>query len=142
MTGRAREGLRVLDAVLKRAPDYEPALNERVALALALDNQPTDLALAQRAVTLNPWSSEFHEWLAYYQLENGDWNGAHQEAGEALRLNPFLASARRFRIQCDLQRNDPQHAEEELKTLIAINPSERESLQLWFARERQQRIRK
>src|SRR5262249_11675820 len=97
MTGRAKEGLRVLDEVLKRSPDYEHALNERVALALELNNQRTDLPLALHAVSLNPWTAEFHEWLAYYQLENGDWNAAHQESGEALRLNPFLTSARRFR---------------------------------------------
>jgi tetratricopeptide (TPR) repeat protein len=136
MSGRAREGFRIYDELLKRIPDYEQALDERVSLALELDDREGVLTPARRAVAVNPWSAEFHERLAHYQLGTGDWNGGLQEANKALGLNPFLAFARQFRIQCYLHERDLRKAEEELEILIALNPVDREARRLWFARER------
>ena len=79
--------------MLAQAPDYEQALDERVALALELGEERSALSPALRAVAVNPWSAEFHERLAHYQVESGNWNEAAREAGEALRLNPFLVFA-------------------------------------------------
>jgi hypothetical protein len=136
MSGRAREALRAYDKLLERAPDYEQALDERVALALELEDRHGGLAPARRAVEVNPWSAEFHERLAHYQLESGDRRGALAEAGEALRLNPFLVFARQFRIQALLGQRDLQTATEELRILNVLNPADREARQIWFARER------
>jgi hypothetical protein len=136
MSGRAREALRAYDKLLERAPDYEQALDERVALALELEDRQGGLAPARRAVDVNPWSAEFHERLAHYQLEAGNGSRALAESDEALRLNPFLVFARQFRIQALLRQRDPQRAAEELRILNLLNPREREARQLWFARER------
>jgi len=135
--GRSREGMQIDDMVLKQAPDYEQALDERVSLALKLSDRQAALAPALRAVAVNPWYAEFHERLAHCQLGDAHWSEALQEADEALRLDPFLNFARQFRIQCLLHDKDAQRAGEELKTLIELYPSDRGTLQLWFARERQ-----
>ena len=131
-----REGLQVYDTVLKQAPDYEQALDERVALALELGDSKAALAPALRAVAVNPWSAEFHERLAHYQLESGHWNEALQQADEALRLNPFLIFSRQFRIQCHLRDKDLRRATEDFQVLTTLNPIDREIWRLWFARER------
>lgn len=139
VSGRTREGVSVYDAILKLAPDYEQALDERVSLALELEDARSGLAPARRAVEVNPWSAEFHERLAHLEIQNGHWTEAMRETAGALRLNPFLTYARQFRIQCLLRDRELGRAAEELETLITLDPSRRETWRLWFARERQGR---
>ena len=67
------------------------------------------------AVAVNPWSAEFHERLAHYQLEGGNWSEALRQAGEAIRLNPFLIFARQFRIQCYLHDRNLRRAAEDVE---------------------------
>jgi len=135
-SGRAGEGIRVYEGLLKQAPDYERALDDRVSLAIQTGDRQGALTPAMHAVAINPWSADFHERLAHLEVANDHWSSALKEADAALRLNPFLVFAREFRIQCYLHQKDPQLAEEELKTLIGLYPGDRASLKLWFAQER------
>ena len=88
-----------------------------------------------QAVKVNPWSAEFHERLAYYELQDQHWAEARHEAAQALRLNPFLSSARMFLITCLLHANEHGHAGEEFQRLLALKPTDQDSLRLWFSRQ-------
>jgi predicted CXXCH cytochrome family protein len=135
LLGRPKEGLHIYDTLLKAAPNYEKALDERVSLALELEDREGALAAAAQAVGVNPWSAEFHERLAYYELQDENWTEARHQAAEALRLNPFLSSARMFWITCLLHANDHERARAEFQRLLALKPTDQESLRLWFTRQ-------
>jgi predicted CXXCH cytochrome family protein len=135
LAGRPAEGLRLYDALLAEAPGYEKALDERVSLALEVEDRRDALAPARQAVAVNPWSAVFHERLAFYRLQERSWSEALREAEQALRLDPFLADARRFLIQCHLHLNHRERAGEELEALIALDPTQDTPLRLWFARQ-------
>ncbi len=136
LTGHPREALRVAESVLKSAPAYEDALDEYLRYAIDAEDAQAALAPATRAVKLNPYSSVFHERLAYASLETQDWTRALHESLEALRLNPFLRFARMFLIQCHLHQSDLNRADVEFSTLIKLNPSLRQSLEEWFAEQK------
>ena len=57
---------------------------------------------------------------------------AEREAGEALRLNPFLPLPRTIRIRSALGRNDLVGARRDLDALIGVNPASRKQLEAWF----------
>jgi hypothetical protein len=135
LLGRPKEGLHLYDTLLKTAPNYERALDERVLLALELEDREGALAAAAQAVNLNPWSAEFHERLAHYLLQNQNWAEARREAAEALKLNPFLSGARMFLISCLLHGNEHEHAAEEFHRLLALEPTDQDSLRLWFSQQ-------
>ena len=135
LLGQPTEGLHIYDTLLKTAPNYEQALDERVSLALELEDREGARAAAAQAVKVNPWSAEFHERLAYYELQDRHWAEARHEAAEALRLNPFLSNARMFLITCLLHANEHEHAGEEFQRLLALKPTEQDSLRLWFSRQ-------
>ena len=125
--------------MLAQAPDYEQALDERVTLALELGEATLCPVPALRAVAVNPWSAQFHERLAHYQVESGNWNEAAREAGEALRLNPFprlsrgvsgpVPSSWQGPPAGDRRIQDPYHGQ---------IPPIASTWQLWFARERRE----
>jgi Flp pilus assembly protein TadD len=136
LTGRRADALRLVESVLKSAPQHEKALDECLSYAIDEGDIQAALAPAFQAVAINPWSAEFHERLAYVCLERQSWDVALHESREALRLNPFLRFARMFVVQCLLHQKDLKHAEEELATLRKLNPSQLESLGQWFAEQR------
>ena len=135
LLGRPKEGLRIYDTLLNAAPNYEKALDERVSLALELEDREGALTAAAQAVKVNPCSAEFHERLAYYKLQDQHWAEARHEAAAALRLDPFLSSARMFLITCLLHANEHEHAREEFQRLLALKPTDQDSLRLWFSRQ-------
>jgi tetratricopeptide (TPR) repeat protein len=136
LSGRRREAMQLDESVLKSAPSYELALDDVVSYAIALGDAQAALAPARQAVAANPGSAAFRERLAYVDLQRDDWSGALREAREALRLDPFLRFARMFVIQCLLHQEELKHAEDEFLALIKLNPSQRESLERWFAGKR------
>jgi hypothetical protein len=136
LSGRRADALPLIESVLKSAPTYEKALEDYLSYAIDLGKIEAARAPAERAVAVNPWSAAFHERLAYVSLEQQNWAGALHEAREALRLDPFLRFARMFVVQCLLHQKDLTRADLEFATLIKLNPSQRESLEQWFAEQR------
>jgi tetratricopeptide (TPR) repeat protein len=132
LAGQHAQAARVIDSVLKTAPEYERALDQALSYAIDLGEIPAALTYARQAVAVNPDSATFHERLAHVLVERHEWNEAIQEAREALRLNPFLRFARMFLVQCLLERKDLRAAEDEFATLIKLNPSQSQSLVQWF----------
>ncbi len=135
-SGRRADARRLTESVLRAAPSYEKALEECLVYAIAEGDNPAALAHGSRAVATNPWSAVLHERLAYAHLQSQNWDGALHEAREALRLNPFLLFARMFVVQYFLNQKDLKRAQDEVATLIELNPSRRESLGQWFTEQR------
>jgi hypothetical protein len=129
---RRADAIQLLDAVLKRAPSYEQALDEYLTYTLDAENAQAAWGAATRAVAVNPWSSVFHERLAYIAIEREDWKLAKHEARLALGINPFLRFARMFGIQCLLYEKDVKSAETEFSILVELHPEERTGLTKWF----------
>jgi tetratricopeptide (TPR) repeat protein len=136
LSGRRRDAIPLVEAVLKAAPYYEQALDQYVSYSIDEGDTQAALEPARRAVAVNPGSSVFRERLAYVSMQHQHWDEALHESRDALRLDPFLRFARMFLIECLLHQKDLKHAEEELATLIKLNPSQRESLTQWFADQR------
>jgi predicted CXXCH cytochrome family protein len=136
LSGHRDDALRLIDSVLRSAPSDEHALDQYLVYAIELGDSQHALAPLRRAVEVNPWSAAFHERLAYVSMELQDWGETLQESREALRLNPFLSFARMFLIQGLLHNKDRERAEQELKTLIKLNPNRREALEQWFTEQR------
>ncbi len=136
LSGRRPEALRVIRSALATVPTDEEALDQY--LTYAVDENEIDAAVepARRAVAANPWSPVFHERLAYFLLERGDFVGSLRESREALRVDPFLRFARMFLVQCLLQEKDATAAEHEFATLIELNPDRSESLGSWFEEQK------
>ena len=92
-TGRAAEGLRLLDAVLARHPSADNALRNRALLKLSLQDVAgfaIDLAAAQR---LRP-DAALARALASYHAQRGDRRRADELAAEARRLAPHEGAGR------------------------------------------------
>jgi Cytochrome c554 and c-prime len=137
LTGHSDQAQFLLESVLKVAPSYEQALDEYVPCVIGRGDLKAALEPAQRSVDLNPWSAPFHERLAHVYLESVDWNGAVHEAREALRLDPFRRFARMFLVQCLLHSQDNKAAGDEFATLIKLDAGRRETLERWFAIQKQ-----
>ena len=133
VSGRRAEAMPLIESVLRAAPSYEQALDECLAYALEHEDIQAASAPAKKAVAVNPWSSLFHERLAYVALEQKDWDGALEEAQSALRINPFLRFPRMFVVQCFLHQQNLERAKDELVTLIKLHPTDRDFLIKWFA---------
>jgi tetratricopeptide (TPR) repeat protein len=137
LQGRLPEAMAAYEELLRSAPANEAALDEGASLALELGDRRAALRHARRSVASNPWSAGLHERLAKVLLLDQNLADAAREAGEALRLDPFLPLSRAVLIQVYLRRADLAQAREELTTLIALDPTERDVLQGWFDRQRQ-----
>ncbi len=135
-TGRRPEAIREVKAVLRAAPSYERALDECLSYAIPAGDVRTALEVARRAVTVDPSSAAFHERLAYASVQGRDWDTALRESRAALAIDPFLRFARMFQIQGMLHRGEAGPAFEEFATLIGLYPRLRQSLERWFADER------
>ena len=136
LSGRRSQALPIIQSALAMAPADEKALDQY--LAYAVDEKDIQAAIepARRAVAANPWSSVFHERLAYFLLEKEDYAGSIRESSEALRLNPFLRFARMFMVQSLLKQGEAGRADAEFATLIKIHESQRQPLEMWYAEKR------
>jgi Flp pilus assembly protein TadD len=136
LAGRRPEALKVLETLLRRFPNDEKALEQYLGYAIDAGDTRSTLDPARRAVSLNAWSSELRERLAYISIQHDRWDDALSETLVALQLNPFRRFARMFLIECLLHQNNLKRAEDEFATLIGLHPDQRESLTKWFAEKR------
>ena len=137
LSGRRGQALTVIRSALTLAPVDEKALDQYLSYAVDEKDISGAIEPARRAVAVNPWSSIFHERLAYFSLEREDYTGAFRESREASRLNPFLRFARMFTIQSLLKQHDVSRAAAEFAQLVKLYESQRTSLERWYAEQRQ-----
>ena len=137
-----RDALARFDEILRRELEFEAVLEEAGALALEVGDRPAALRLSKSLAALNPWSSTTHERLAQLHALDRDDPGAAREAGETLRLNPFLPLPRTIRIRSALGRNDLAGARRDLDALIGVNPASRQLLEGWFDRQKRAAVQR
>jgi tetratricopeptide (TPR) repeat protein len=89
----------------------------------------------QKAIEVNPWSSDYRAALALVCYQAGDWSGAVAACEAAIRLNPELEAPRSLLIQSFLQSNQREKADAEFQTLIRRYPASREVWQRWYESE-------
>jgi DNA-binding winged helix-turn-helix (wHTH) protein/tetratricopeptide (TPR) repeat protein len=80
------------------------------------------LALAQRAVAIDPDSSFCLGRLAFVLLLNESWDDALQTAQAAIRANPSAAGARFFHGEVLTHAGDPEDALSEIRLALLLNP--------------------
>ena len=136
LSGQRSQALQVIRSVLRQAPADEQALSQYLSYAVDVKDISLAVEPARQAVAANPWSSIFHERLAYFLLERQDYAGSLRESREALRLNPFLRFARMFMIQGLLKEHEAGRADAEFAILVKLYANQRTSLETWYAEQR------
>lgn len=97
---RPKEGMAVLQAVLKEAPDRELALTYAAVLAGVLRRPEEAAGYWRRAIAVNPHSATYHVRLAKVHADSKEWEPALAACTEALRLDPLHQEARTLRATC------------------------------------------
>jgi hypothetical protein len=136
LSGRRSQAIPVVQSALAMSRTDERALDQYLSYAVDENDIQAALEPARRAVAVNPWSSIFHERLAFFLLESQDYAGSLRESSEALRLNPFLRFARMFLVESLLKRGEADRADAEFARLIKIHESHRQALEIWYAEKR------
>jgi TolB-like protein/DNA-binding winged helix-turn-helix (wHTH) protein/Flp pilus assembly protein TadD len=103
------------------ALSYE--LLEYVRAISPADSYPNALSAAQRAVQIDPASSEAHTALAYiHEHYEWRWTEADRELTQALTLDPNYELARQWYSYELLQRGDTQRSLTEMRRALALDP--------------------
>ncbi len=131
--GRAQEGLAALQAALEQDPDRELLLKEAAHGAIVAGKTELAIGYWRRAISINPWRSDYRAALAFLCFQTGDWPSAAEACRETLRLNIANLDVRKLLIQCHLRLGDSAAARAEFETLLGFSPPDREELSRWFA---------
>ena len=114
-------------------PNRESALTGAAYVAAQIGRLEDSIAYWQRAITINPWRSEYRAVLASVYFQMHDWHAAVESCREALRLNPMNLDVRKLLIRCQLRLGDRAGAQGEFDTLKAFDPPDRDDLLQWFS---------
>jgi len=116
------EALRSYQMALQADPRWVPALVGS-ARALSDDNPPQAVALAKRALELNPSSVDAYIFLAGEATDAGKHDEAVEAIDKALAVNPSSLEARALRGAIAYIKDKPQEFEAEAAKTLAIAPS-------------------
>jgi Flp pilus assembly protein TadD len=131
--GRYAEGQASFQAALDREPGRESAWLG-AADAAARAGRPDDaIASLRRAIAINPTRWAYHADLASLLFRGRDWTAAAAAGREAIRLSPADLATRKLLVRTYLRMGDSQTANRELRTLLAFDPPDRDSLIQWFS---------
>lgn len=126
--GRPAEGFAAYIKAVSLAPNRQTALEGAAYLAFKAGRHKDAIAFWKRAIAVNPWRSDYHAELAAAALQLRDWPTAAEGCRAALRLNPMLVPVRAWLVQCEVHLGDDETARQELKTLLAFDPPNRDEL--------------
>ncbi len=135
--GRGQEAIRVYEAVLRIDPSHELSLRSCGRLAAILEQPELARTALQKAVTVNPWRSDYRLALAKASFQAGDWPGSIEACRAAIRLNPDLVEARSLLVQALLRSGDHLKADADFQILLRFHPASREVWQQWYEQEKQ-----
>jgi Flp pilus assembly protein TadD len=132
---RKEEAWADLATVLARAPQRETTLTYAAALATALGRNEVASAYWQRAIAVNPWSSQYRYQLARLLAQRGDWRQAVEAGDAACRLNPASDAIRTLLITSLIRAGNTERARKEFDILLALNPADQDVLRRWLAEQ-------
>src|SRR4029077_12851211 len=84
--GRGEDALRVFEGLLRIEPGREVALRSSGRVLTRLKRPDLAQAALRKAITLDPWRSDYHLALAQACTLARDWPGAIAACREAIRL--------------------------------------------------------
>jgi Tfp pilus assembly protein PilF len=130
-----RVALTAFENALRQQPDAEEAVTG--AAAMAGKAQALDHAVEywRRAVTMNPWMSQYRANLAALLADQGQWRQAREQGEAWLRLDPESVAARLLRIRWLLRDGQRDEAGREFGRVAALGPPNLERLRSWFTRQ-------
>jgi tetratricopeptide (TPR) repeat protein len=134
--GRHAESLRVLEAVLGRAPQREFSLVNAAAEARQLGKLDLTIDYWRRAAEMNPSQVRYQISLARACLDARSWDECARAARAALALQPSSPQSRQYLVRALLGQRKIPEAEAEFATLMRLGPPDPEGLRRWFAAER------
>ena len=115
------EALKSYQMVLQLDPKWTPALVGS-ARALTDDNPPQAVALARKALELNPSSVDAQVFLAGESADNHKYDDARKALDKALAVNPASLDALSLRAALLFVEDKPQEFETESAKVLAIAP--------------------
>ena len=115
------EALKSFQMALQADPRWVPAM-VGAARALSDDNPPQAVALATRALEMNPSSVDAHVFLAEEATDAGRHDEALKELEKALAVNPSSLDAHALRAAITYIKDKPQEFEALAAKTLAIAP--------------------
>jgi tetratricopeptide (TPR) repeat protein len=85
-----KEALPSFDALLKKAPSFAEAYNQRAILYFRMEDYPKSIADCETVLKLNPWHFGAQSGMAQCYLKQHKPKAALKAFRNALRLNPNL----------------------------------------------------
>jgi len=116
------EALKSFQMALQADPRWVPAM-VGAARALSDDNPPQAVALATRALEMNPSSVDAHVFLAEEATDAGRHDDALKELEKALAVNPSSLDAHALQAAITYIKDKPQEFEALAAKTLAIAPS-------------------
>ena len=129
---RHQDGLLAFQQALTLQPNRESALTGAAYSAAHGGRRDDAIRYWNRAITINPWRSEYRAELASLYFQTRDWRAAAAACRETLRLNPANLEVRKLLVGCLLRLGDQPAARAEFDTLMAFKPPDRDQLMGWF----------
>jgi tetratricopeptide (TPR) repeat protein len=116
------EAMRSFQAALKEDARWEPAMLGS-ARALADDNPPQAVAIAKRALEINPSSVAAHVFLAQQAGDSGDRDSGRKSLEKALNVNPSSLEAHALLAGFAYVEDKQPEFEAEVARTLAIAPN-------------------
>ena len=131
-SGRHKRAADQFRAVLARHPNREHAVVRLASLATTAGAYEAAAGYWEQAVSINPWLPGYSVGLATSYAQSGRWASAANVIDKALDRFPLRPDLRRLRVQLDLREGNRTAAEAGLRTLVRLQPDQREQLEGWF----------
>ena len=86
------------ERILAMQPDFERVLSSASLASERLGMDAKAIAYLERAIQVNPYSSQYRVTLGHLWMKQRKWERAMQAGEEALKLNPASLDARRLMV--------------------------------------------
>jgi tetratricopeptide (TPR) repeat protein len=114
-------------------PTSESSLVGAASASARAGHTEQALGFWHRAVAINPWRADYHQFLGVVQAQKGAWSAAAESARAALRLDPANIQARLLLVQSYIKLGRRQDALKEYAVVMAYEPPDVEAIRRWYA---------
>jgi tetratricopeptide (TPR) repeat protein len=139
LLGENERALEAFSTALKLSPDHEEALYSSARLLAQVGRLNEALDRARRLVRLNPWVSQNQHLLADVLIGGREWEEAATVIRNTLASNPGDTTARAQLVDYHLHRGDREAARAEYGRIMALNPLDRDEIELRFRQRLRER---
>jgi Flp pilus assembly protein TadD len=119
--GRDDEALAAFDESLAYEGTRESTLVAAAYQTMKMGRRQDAVRFWQRAISINPWRSDYHAELGLVYFDQGNWSAAAAACREALRLRASWLEVRKRLVQCYLYLGDNKAALSEQEIVRAFD---------------------